>query len=204
MTERPILFSGDMIRAILGGRKTQTRRPVKPQPGPSVVPYSCPDGRFNWVIANTGHGCGDPFRAPWRIGYVLWVRETWAPSVDPENHADAKAGFTYRADWDRFDDAEVRDFKWNPSILMPKYVCRLRLKITDVRVERVQAISDSDVIAEGVESIHVDKYREFFHKNDCHGMAYGEIWNAMYKDPLSWESNPWVWAITFERMENQL
>ncbi len=125
MSEKPILFSGEMIRAVLDGRKTQTRRVVKPQPvglwaapGKSRCPYGQPGGR-------------------------LWVRETFYPE---RSH---RGPVSYRATWPRDDDPP--DGGWKPSIFMPRWASRITLEIVSVRVEQVQDISEDDARAEGVD-----------------------------------------------------
>jgi hypothetical protein len=159
--ERPILMSAPMVRAILEGRKTQTRRVVKPQPQPNsgaglhpVRPYRNPAGEWSWVLASTGHGSGGnlftcPFGQP---GDRLWVRECWAKKAGflPEND------LFYRADGDvlgrqgSFNWIE-REPRWRPPIHMPRWASRITLEVTGVRVERLQDISEADAQAEGAQ-----------------------------------------------------
>jgi hypothetical protein len=185
--ERPIIFSGPMVRAILDGSKTQTRRVMKPQPlsaGPGVCPYG-------------------------RIGDRLWVRETWN-TVNPEGEPTsilykADGSVMYRpfpsaeAGWKAEQDAESLDAqRWNTPIFMPRWASRITLEVTDVRVERVQEISEEDAKAEGVkpdpnERPYVEDFREDFE----------HLWDSINaKRGHSWESNPWVWAITFRKLED--
>lgn len=215
--ERPILFSGPMVLAILEGRKTQTRRVVK--------------GRWAQIHSEK-HGVPPAVETWWwGVEYVrgqkqyitpyaatgerLWVREGWR-WFGRSRRDGVEGGFSYRADhkqrkFDEFDDPDLRwkDFKvatanenygWRPSIHMPRWACRIILEITEVRVQRIHEISDADVVAEGVEQIHIDKNRKFFHKNDVHGLAFGELWNSINGKRAPWSSNPWVWAITFKRL----
>jgi len=169
---RPILFSGPMVRAILSGAKTQTRRVITPQP----------DARLRWGFTGweDGHGRALPCRygAP---GDLLWVRETWC-AVD---------GCTaYRAD--DWIDAPSDDEKWHPSIFMPRAISRITLAITSVRVERVQDISEASAMDEGVER---DTFGEHYRQ------AFIALWNAINaKRGYSWERNPWVWTLTFQQV----
>lgn len=207
--ERPILFSGRMVQAILRGDKTQTRREIKPQPecidhdvwtidGKILTGAELEDHLFHEVYGTRG----TPYGAIWSEGGDrLWVRETFAPHDEPENHQHAKAGYTYRADWDIHDDAELRDFKWKPSIFMPRDASRITLELIDVRAERLQQISESDALAEGaldpgwedgipggpVSTSHVAR------------LAFESLWCGI-NGRKSWDSNPWVWALTFKKV----
>ena len=175
-SERPILFSGPMVRALLEGRKTQTRRVVKPQPAPNQ-PH---DGGTTWHFdarrgvhvpcGSVGHlsvkekgGLACPYGQP---GDRLWVRETWAPHADELQHysatTPASASIYYQADGGLWGDDDMRAGRgwfvpgdphvnrWHPSIHMPRWASRLTLEVTGVRVERLQDISESDARAEGV------------------------------------------------------
>lgn len=151
--ERPILFSGPMVKAILAGKKTQTRRLVKAprgsEPSHAGVDFGCPYGQ---------------------LFDRLWVRESWQC-----NHADQdRSKVNYRADG--------RDrLLWTPSIHMPRWASRITLEVTDVRVQRLQDISEEDAKAEGAEG------RE----------AFASLWDAINGNRASWASNPWTWAIGF-------
>lgn len=189
MTSRPILFSAPMVRALLAGRKTQTRRAIKPQPQPNggrrltkLAPYLCEDGRWNWVLAATGHGTGDPFLCPYGApGDELWVRETWAQGL---------VACVYHADGTKVQ-------RWQPSIHMPRWASRITLRIEEVRIERLQDISEADAIAEGAPAVSL-------HDLDGASIApsrrYRELWESI-NGAGSWRENPWVWAITFERLK---
>lgn len=139
MKERPILFSGAMVRAILENRKSQTRRRVKPQP----KPWALNDAFLEW-------GDGSPLTlsqlaecGPYGPGMRLWVRETWAPW---EGNGSATAWAVYRAD---APDIPWTPRRWTPSIFMPRRASRITLEVTDVRVQHVQEISEEDARAEG-------------------------------------------------------
>lgn len=149
MTDRPILFSAEMVRAILDGRKTQTRRVIKPQPpaeAESVLRqlYSqdAPknDGAWTWWAGKPQKPITKPLFCPYgKPGDLLWVRETWAP---------LKSGnVDFAADWS--DMMQKYAGKWRPSIHMPRWASRITLRITGVRVERLQDISEDDAWAEG-------------------------------------------------------
>jgi len=181
MKERPIIFSDEMVRAILAGEKTQTRRVMKPQP-------------VNLVDAIQWEKC--PQGIP---GDRLWVRETWAAPgyLDHRKPSDIE-------DWNpilyRADGFIARQFevgwswhafmfgRWRPSVFMPRWASRINLEIVNVRVERLQDISEEDAKAEGCKGI-----KEF-------RATWGRI-NA--KRGYGWESNPYVWVIEFQVKENE-
>lgn len=187
MKERPILFSAPMVLALLAGTKTQTRRSVKSQP--TAEPGR--DGSWMWGHKDLGglfaeHVFGDcmaklapcPYGTP---GDRLWVRETFAPA----DSDDARAGrWEYRAD-----NPDPLCMKWKPSIFMPRSASRLTLEVTGVCVERLQQISEADAKAEGV-GYHVGGPV----------LAYRTLWKSI-NGAGSWKANPWVWVVTFKRIE---
>jgi hypothetical protein len=197
--ERPILFSGPMVRAILNeaSPKTQTRRIVKPtMTTPKVAPLAMfpwmingeqvedDDGTPMWVGQHPDYpGEGKWFTCPYgQPGDQLWVRETWAL-------VDGELWFAADCDMPREDGV-----KFKPSIHMPRAYSRISLEITGVRVERLQDISDRDAQAEGVQAAVVAGYpvaaRSGFH----------QLWNHINGKTAPWESNPWVWVIGFKRI----
>lgn len=207
MKERPILFSGPMVRAILEGRKTQTRRIVKGAP-------ECPSGWYpdaynktvNWTFwgprNSPDHGrCSLPlFRCPYgQPGDRLWVRETgWEPPEptmrDLREGADTWPPYAWDADGISEAEAEqIRGWGWKrrPSIHMPRWASRITLEIESVRVERLQEITPEDCRAEGMP-----------HDNNDIGVRYGfgQLWNSI-NGKGSWAANPWVWVITFRKVE---
>jgi len=193
MKERPILFSAPMVRAILAGTKTQTRRALKPQPQINggdglhpVRPYQTPQGKWTWVLASTGHGDGTSGEwCPYGMeGDRFWVRETFAEA----EMGKAKAIY-YKADEEK--PEWLKGF-WRPSIFMPRALSRITLEITDVRVERLQEISEEDAIAEG--AIITSKYEK------SHIEAFCGIWERINGES-AWRDNPWVWAITFKHLQ---
>lgn len=205
--EKPILFSGEMVRAILDGRKTQTRRVLKPQPiaalttatGP-VVPGIDEDGRDVFAIGAANSG---PDNGWWRCPYGqpgdrLWVRETWA-NFPANERTGALVGlgivrgdgvFLHRAGSPVEKDPRFR--AWRPSIHMPRWASRLTLEITDVRVERLHDITDADARAEGysvaMSGPDDDGNRQFIKPRDA--FLRGD-WASQF------DGDPWVWAITF-------
>ncbi|SFB61583.1 hypothetical protein [Delftia tsuruhatensis] len=220
MRDRPILFSGPMVRALLAGTKTQTRRVVKPQPDSthSGFPYWNVGGyRASWCRSAADGGPLEPanpllcrYGQP---GDRLWVRETWNwfdPGTIPTDRAGARAPFTgsqagrdipwvaaYAADGHLpYPGYEGRDH-WRPSIHMPRWASRITLDIKAVRIERLQDISDQDAAAEGVatwapgalspDSLNADPSDQF-----------RWLWCSI-NGPDSWDANPWVWVVEFER-----
>jgi hypothetical protein len=203
MKEHPILFSAPMVRAILNGRKTQTRRVVKPHDKGwtySIVDDS-EDG-IQWLYdadeAGDWHRCSCPHGKP---GDKLWVRET---------HLITSSKVEYRADYHQEIEAEDRGrgLRWRPSIFMPRCASRITLEITDVRVERLREISEADAQAEGVivTKSHVQCAREFDElRPDLPTIspaqqAYCELWESINGAKHSWASDPWVWVLTFKRL----
>lgn len=252
--ERPILFSGPMIRAILAGTKTQTRRIVKGPNADIVNDYELrglqdyPDGTTRAVF---DHHTEEPFsvRCPYgKPGDRLWVKETWG-LFDRTSFGGAEGyGVAWRAthpgledgvEWiDGPDDwgypqapaspSLVPRDTWRPSIHMPRWASRLTLEVTDRRVERLHDISEEDAIAEGVERPVVDghvlgwenylwhgnrdapqKYRDAWEwqystygadRENAARLSFSSLW-ASINGPESWAANPWVWVVSFRRVE---
>ena len=180
MKERPILFSGPMVRAILDGSKTQTRRVAKEfDEMPNL------DGILQRFPRQNGCRHGSP-------GDRLWVRETWAHERDGTGCPD-DTGVLYRATDPGWDD-EGTGLRWRPSIYMPRWASRITLEITAVRVERLQSISEADARAEGVTPNAFEQTSD-----NWGGVLYRRLWEQI-NGPGSWHANPWVWAITFQRL----
>ena len=201
---KPILFNTDMVRAILEGRKTVTRRVVKPQPDGQPVLMgedSCWPGYF------AIQGTEKVIRLPYQPGDILWVRETWAKIWYADQNgcthydqpmyyyaADGTPDVTL-VDEDGFekDDQKIR---WRPSIHMPREAARIFLRVTGVRVDRLQELTLKDAAMEGM-----DLRGPMFTK-------FVELWNSTVpkhqnkfkRYPYCWEDNPWVWVIEFERI----
>jgi hypothetical protein len=219
--DKPILFSGPMVRAILEGRKTQTRRVVKPQPEPR-------GSLFAWGVNLSGLSSDANMRlhapayCPYgKPGTRLWVREAFCPatwgSYEPRKaipKSNTEALIQFRADF-RNGSSDDYDGRWKPSIHMPRWASRLTLEITEVRVERVQDISEEDAIAEGS---YLDRcpcmprsddrgLMASFQLQHCHihGEEFHHLWdsiNSKREDgKYAWAKNPWCWAITFRRAD---
>lgn len=203
-----MIFNAEMVRAILDGRKTQTRRIMKDQPSdgfhpthngydldlnahwytPGVVDkngYLQPAKKDVFGVADENEGYTCPFGA---VGDRIWVRETWARyNIDQDSH-DMAYRATPPADW-------PEEGRWRPSIHMPRWASRLMLEITGVRVERLQAITLGDICKE----IGCGLY-------DFRPATYGfqvweDLWKSIYGEE-NWQANPWVWVIEFKVVPN--
>ncbi|OUC36772.1 hypothetical protein BJP35_2906 [Enterobacter sp. J49] len=203
MTERGMIFNGEMVRAILDGQKTQTRRVMKPQPDPCPTPrggHWWPSNVFKTMLhveeeMQNGKGgwgglVGDacPFGD---VGDRIWVRETWA-----EAGASAPDLKLYRANYPahvptHYENVPpVENVRWTPSIHMPRWASRILLEITDVRVEQLNDISEEDARSEGISGSTARDVKE----------AYAALWRSIYGSD-NWRANPWVWVIEFKRIE---
>lgn len=207
MTDRPILFSGPMIRALLDGRKTQTRRAIKPQPELFPVDDAgthCDVGLEQFEddpLPRIRLGrCITLQTVPYAPGDRLWVRETWAVGniydgmtagqINP-NAIPLYCGIRYAAT-----DARL-GIKDRPSIHMPRWASRLTLIVTDVRVQRLQEISEADAEAEGAERLAMDEDGKFYqHDAGTHRIGFAGLWEHLH-GAGSWDANPWVVALTF-------
>jgi hypothetical protein len=192
LKERPILFSGPMVRAILEGRKTQTRRIFKLPKGTAW--YEELQGEAEgWFTDGVGWWHVEECRSPYgKPGDRLWVRETFATAHD--NPCIDDAGTVYRAtdpDW-----GLMEGFRWKPSIFMPRALSRITLEITGVRVERLQDISLKDAISEGVEWNNSPTRQG----NTNPKSAFKCLWESINGEG-AWHSNPWVWVIEFKRCD---
>ena len=251
MKERPILFSGQMVSAILKGRKTMTRREVKPQPryrDDVSDPSSITTNGWWWTKPNgTGvhsQDTADECMAkalktfcPYSVGMELWVRETWAPRSDIDGAAEPERGrhyCMYRANPkdDPRDPMNYHDYggKWRPSIFMPRWASRITLEITGVRVERLHDITEGDAKAEGCTASTWGPAWQGYRKvgeSLHHGSTIGKSPPDWMVDPKpldmsvcdrtarqdfeslwsqingydSWQANPWVWVVSFKRIE---
>ncbi|MEX2952532.1 hypothetical protein AB4K01_15180 [Serratia fonticola] len=218
MKERPIIFNAEMVRAILDGRKTQTRRLVPAWQLPKHYPDNTENPRYNWmataqrhrrwgygVFGETEEACAKELSemAPCPFGSAgnrLWVRETFRV----HSRATDVATLVYRASernsWTEQThrvpvsacDKPVSPEKWTPSLHMPRWASRLVLEITDVRVERLRSMSQQDARAEGV--IAASGPMEA-------GLAFRQLWESIYGAD-SWQVNPWVWVIEFKAVPN--
>lgn len=196
MNEHPILFSGEMVRAILEGKKTQTRRIIKSQPMEYVVSaYLRPDGKYIWRCS-TGEGVSLPFKCPFgQVGDKLWCRETWFEWTkgNPE-----KQPYLYRATTSDYDFEMVKQcghtILWRPSIFMPRCASRITLEITNIQVEELKNITSLGVVAEGIEGNTLDW-------TELRG-RFITLWDSINaKRGYGWDKNPWVWVISFKRVK---
>lgn len=208
MNQHPILFSTEMVKAILDGRKTQTRRVMKPQPetdtprltgwswehasgkGIANGPRAAAGGEVQYMGASIARYC--PYGQP---GDLLWVRETFM-----EHHGENKVW--YKASQNEQFLALLNEFgeKWRPSIHMPRWASRITLEVTGVRVERVQDISNEDILNEGIHAgspTELNKYApELISRAE-----FQTLWDKINaKRGYSWESNPWVWVVSFKQV----
>lgn len=235
--ERPILFSGAMVKAILEDRKVQTRRVVKPQPVPGR------NGWFDWGYKHGAPKATSPRSCFWhgetwakeggsapidqycpygQPGEKLWVRETWATSADYDGVP--LKGILYDRDpiYYRADGYELtfdhHGGKWRPGIFLPRWASRITLEITEVRVERLQDISEADAIAEGIRTEKLPPDPDNFHPPGSYGFisgihprgkgtiwptprgAYRELWGSINGKKAPWSSNPWLWVLAFRRI----
>lgn len=209
MKERPILFSAPMVRAILAGAKTQTRRVVKDR-HIDAAPPAC---LFQWLRERCPYG---------QPGDRLWVRETWQHSNFPLGPYDESCTVFYRADYmddphgpDGEKSPEGRYRNWEPSIHMFRSASRILLEVTAVRVERLQAISDNDIEAEGTAQWVKDGGKVMRPRPGFDGwwpdengnvyvkpnrVAFCSLWESV-NGLCAWDKNPWVWVIEFKRVE---
>lgn len=207
MAIKPILFNAEMVRAILDGRKTCTRRICK-----DANERTVPDMEFYNADRRTYavHNFADKEHmeqlstaertCPICPGDILYVRETWKKAPN---------GYYYYEDWQRNDIADIT--KWKPSIHMPKEAARIWLKVTNVRVERLQDIDEDGAVKEGIPWSECRNCKAPFGCDACAGEGYDEIdafaelWDSTIKkidlDFYGWNANPWVWVIEFERCE---
>lgn len=248
MKERPILFSGPMVRAILAGTKTQTRRVADLPESPLFVGLGHPSievdgteepGPERFAAWGEDWNARSPYGQP---GDRLWVRETWrTEELDDDDEASGSDigtdGVRFAADgvfrsientieaserWGvthNSTDSRKLFSRWRPSIHMPRWACRLELELTQVRVERLQDITEEDAKAEGLKGITKDgrlvKYgvpdRDGYPGTDDDGWewqdwettpsrAFAKLWRCI-NGPAAWDTNPWVWALTFKRAE---
>lgn len=223
---KPILFNTDMVKAILDGRKTVTRRVVKPQPSKDYSAYAgyCQDeNKCAWESDEYGKGLHWA-KPPYRPGDVLYVRETWQHVYNIDDTTDqcidGTGRYVYYADgdmpfshWiDPDTGAHKEKMPWKPSIHMPKEAARIFLKVINVRVERLQEITEEWAVREGVNDPYDyqdPSYYEQPHMQtlEYYASAFAGLWDStIKKQDLSlygWHANPWVWVIEFERITKE-
>lgn len=214
---RPILFSTPMVQAINGGRKNQTRREVKPMSAAFDVAMN-KDGSGKWPrnLDEDERWISD-MKCPYgKIGDILWVRESCCYVLHEHAHdllegSRERNQWVYKAsvheDWMKY-AKEKYGYKWKPSIHMPKEACRIFLKITNIKIERLQDISEEDSKLEGIKEFTKD---DTVFKFGLNGWEWGNmprtaigafcrLWQLI-NGMESWDSNPWVWVIEFEKIE---
>lgn len=200
MKERGIIFNAEMVRAILDGRKTQTRRVMNNQPCTltgETISVQQDDFNFRWAgdLHNDTSGW---FSCPLgKVGDRLYVRETFKTGVCTESTIAYKA--THKPS--DLEEGWYEEIKWTPSIHMPRRYSRITLEITDVRVERLNDISQSDAIAEGAPPSHptIDAISRECGFPDFSRSWFGQTWWHIYGKE-NWQDNPWVWVIEFKRV----
>ncbi|MDT9748370.1 hypothetical protein [Klebsiella variicola] len=208
ITERGMIFNAEMVRAILDGRKTQTRRPIKWKQTRFTEIGEREDGsKWPWSedaehAFDFWHPC--PFGS---VGDRIWVRETFQGPLFDFDLMDSyckdstlfeKSEFcVYKADGvpapEFYDADDELHCCWRPSIHMPRWASRILLEITDVRVERLKSISDRDALREGCSAADMKS-------GDCVADVFARLWASIYGSD-SWNANPWVWVIEFKRVE---
>lgn len=201
ITARPILFSAPMIRALHDGSKTQTRRVVHARHLPAITNLTA------MFLAGDWDKRPMPYGAP---GDLLWVRETWAVPHQYDGHKPSYIPISARVHFQA--DGKLGGLLKRPSLFMPRWASRLTLQLTDVRVERLQDISEQDAMAEGVTKVrdacNVIKGFDYDKSGLCHSNAvtpFSKLWEEingpgqMVGDEFvsAWDANPWVWALTF-------
>lgn len=217
--ERPILFQGAMVRALLAGTKTQTRRAVKPQPPTPEAVHALAGIDYCWIAPDGAAldyhrpagpvwavrqlmGCEPQLRCPYgQPGDRLWVREAWRVSVVHDHVPGGELGFgttpqvQYEAIGDGNDETGVVWGRYRHARFMPRWASRITLEVTAVRVERLQEISEADAEAEGV-----TKPRKVCEDDPgTHIDAYADLWEQI-NGRGSWDDNPWVWVVEFRRI----
>lgn len=222
MRERPILFSAPMVRAILDGSKTQTRRICKPQPFDRS--YSKRDHRIAYASGRAADGDEiDGFYAysassggQWQVkcphgqpGDRLWVRETWSTHACFDHVPPAQLTTLSLHYWA---DGEIQTGKKRPSIHMPRWASRITLEVTGVRVEQLQTISHDDALAEGVANFAAtlndephpsgESPEQVSQRLQWPQRQFRELWESI-SGPGSWDANPWVWIVEFKRVAEE-
>lgn len=196
MKERPILFSGPMVRAILAGTKTQTRRVVKERHIDAAPPVHF----FQYLRENCPYG---------QPGDRLWVRESWRTVAEADNTAPRDLNAAYRYWYEADAPHQIGFGKLRPSIHMPRAASRILLEITAVRVERLHNISEADAQADGVERVVVGSGWRRYCDPDSEEVgvppcgdarrSFRSLWKYI-NGAESWNANPWVWVVEFKRV----
>ena len=191
MSEKPILFNTEMVRAILDGRKTQTRRVIRFPEG--TTGHLPPSGAKDYI-----YWPGGIKRAPYKPSDTLWVRETWKQYTAGTAGPGLIDGYLYKADEPQDTSGMMVEDRWHPSIHMPRKAAKLFLQVINVHVEKLQEITDQDCFAEGVEDTGIDW-------PELPKAGFKNLWESTLKktdlQKYGWNANPWVWVISFKRIE---
>lgn len=204
MKERPVIFNAEMVKAILDGRKTQTRRALTSH-HINLIKFAAHIGEC-YPLENMHDGSQSYYLQYCPLGKVgdrLWVRETFAQGLCTESTLAYKA--THKPE--DLEEGWFERIKWTPSIHMPRWASRITLGITGMHVERLNAISEEDALAEGCVALEGCKWHTFEEAKSGTPMhdhtakdAFSALWQSIYGEE-SWSSNPWVWVIEFKRVE---
>lgn len=216
--DRPILFNTEMVKALLEDRKTSTRRIIKQKYDNTHIEWFT-NKYGTRLVEKQNNVEGETFGRnsdgtswqkllgyrelypPYKVGDILWVRETWQESEYFDYSI--KNGYLYKADFDdeTLQDIKERETRWRPSIHMPRIAARIFLKVTDVRVERLQEITHEGILNEGTTVINSGYDR------DDYEFCFSTLWNdTVNKKDIymyGWLANPWVWIIEFKRVEDK-
>lgn len=194
---KPILFNAPMVRAVLEGRKTQTRRIIKPQPHIRPELHEQIDGTQFWCVFN-GDEVGYRVRVPYAEGDLMWVREAWASDVRNDGikpsliSQDEPVWFAADGSSVNTTSLSMRSSKTRPSIFMPRWASRITLEVTEVRVERLKEISETEAISEGCTGfVSMDGEDGTSPREE-----YQVLWDSIHGS-RAWDKNPWVAAYTF-------
>lgn len=181
---KPILFNTEMVQAITEGRKTVTRRVIKPQPIAGIR-------KSVFVPSGIEDGHGREIKLLYKVGDILYVRETWQLLPSGFDEMPPEMNYIYKASHVLSDECT----RWRPSLHMPKEAARIFLKVTDVRVEKLQDITEEQAKAEGIKLLSHDGVSIY---TKDYKTAFEITWDSIYKNS---KENPWVWVIEFERVE---
>lgn len=195
MKERPILFSGPMVRALLNGSKTQTRRVVKARTDRNFGSRCVLQPHELAGEVNRGDYQNCPYGQP---GDRLWVREAWRVIDLADVFSPREITAAHRIWFEADGPHEPPAGRYRPGMFMPRWACRILLEVTAVRVERLQDISNSDAIAEGV-NVHPDHRHKPRESILSPMQGYRDLWEYI-NGPDSWDANPWVWVIEFKKI----
>ena len=211
--EKPILFNTEMVQAILQGRKTSTRRIIKEYiPEDAECGYTFFTPKRNVSFRGTFEGqYGEKFyKPPYWIGDILYVRETWRKQpVGEDGHIEIQ----YKADFSKEELAcygrrgGYAPCKWHPSIHMSKSIARLYLKVTDIKAQRLQDITERETLREGIRRYHFNMNMPDAYGDNLYTkpeLAFKALWDSCgYKECNSWDANPWVWVIEFQKFNKE-